>query len=88
MSAGELLVVDICIYLQFIASFFLMATVLVYVLIPEMQNIHGVNVMCHCASLATTFITFGIIKLNDDFDTTSCVIAGNHSFQINLIFSN
>jgi hypothetical protein len=59
-----------------------MATVTVYVLIPEMQNIHGVNVMCHCVSLATTFITLGIIKLKDDFDTTSCIIAGNNPFKL------
>ena len=64
-------------YLLFIASIFLMVTFLVYLVIPELRNIHGVTVMCYCASLAATFITIGIINLKNDFDKSSCIVLGN-----------
>ncbi len=66
-------------YLLFIASIFLMVTFLVYLVIPEIRNIHGVTVMCYCASLAATFITLGIINVKtNDFDTSSCIVLGNY----------
>jgi len=69
-------------YLLFVSSAFLVATFIVYAMIPELRNIHGVSIMCHVASLAITYIGIGIMQsishlLNDE----ACVIIG-----INVIF--
>jgi G protein-coupled receptor Mth (Methuselah protein) len=95
LSASELdpdeqIVLTVLSYLLFIASIFLIVTFLVYLVIPELRNIHGVTVMCYCASLAATFITLGIIQLKNDFDRSSCIVLGNYltkfKVEINLTF--
>lgn len=50
-------------YFLLISSIFLIATFIVYAVIPEIRNIHGVSIMCHVASLAVMYIGLAIIQL-------------------------
>ena len=56
---------NISIYRWFllVSSVFLIMTFIVYAVLPEIQNIHGVTIMCHVASLAVMYITFAMIQL-------------------------
>ena len=74
---AEQLVLAIFPYLMFISSIFLIATFVVYAIIPEIRNIHGVTIMCHVASLATTYICLGIIQLNPTLLRPACIGLGN-----------
>ena len=46
-----------------VSSVFLIMTFIVYAVLPEMQNIHGVTIMCHVACMAVMYITFAMIQL-------------------------
>ena len=84
------LVLAIFPYLMFISSIFLIATFVVYAIIPEIRNIHGVTIMCHVASLATTYICLGIIQLDPMLPKLACIGLGNLkelSHQINFYHS-
>ena len=50
-------------YFLFISSLFLIATFVVYSILPEMRNIHGVTIMCFVASLTCMYVGIGIIQL-------------------------
>lgn len=67
------LVVKVFPYFLFLSSLFLIATFLVYALIREIRNIHGVTVMCYVASLAVTYIGLGIHQLHTE-ESSECVI--------------
>ena len=62
--------------LLFISSLFLIATFVVYAILPGMRNIHGVTIMCFLASLTCMFIGLGIIQLWDR-GTLRCLCIGN-----------
>ena len=47
----------------FTSSIFLIATFVVYAILPEIRNTSGVNVMCYVASLALALISTGICRL-------------------------
>lgn len=47
--------------LQIISCVFLLMTLLVYVCLPSLQNLHGKTLMCHVSSLLVTFICLPII---------------------------
>ncbi len=72
-----------------ISALFLIATFVVYAIIPELRNIHGATIMCHSISLATTYICLGIIQLfSGDLPIGSCIFIGKlylfKSFYINV----
>ena len=48
---------------MFISAFFLEATFVVYALIPEIRNIHGVVIMCYVQSRAAAYLIFGTLQL-------------------------
>jgi len=51
-------------YFLIVSSLFLILTFIVYAVLPEIRNIHGVTIMCHVASKAVMYITFALIQLN------------------------
>ena len=50
-------------FLLFISSLFLIATFVVYAILPGIRNIHGVTIMCFVASLTCMYVGIGIIQL-------------------------
>ena len=52
-------------YFLFISSVFLITTFVVYSILPEMRNIHGVTIMCFVASLTCMYVGLGIIQLRN-----------------------
>ena len=76
MAHDQLLVMKIFAHLMFFSSIFLIATFVIYAIIPEIRNVNGVTVMCHCASLAVAFISLGIIQLTPDLSTGWCKAIG------------
>ena len=64
-------------YILFFTSLFLILTFVVYTILPEIRNIHGVTVMCLVASMTTMYIGLGIIQLvSKDMDGWLCVTIG------------
>ena len=68
-------------YVLIVSSVFLMLTFMVYAVLPEIQNIHGVTVMCYVASSAVMYITFALIQfkvgvLVDDVSNEICIALG------------
>lgn len=51
-------------YVFFTSSAFLIATFVIYALLPDMHNVHGLSVMCQVAALAATYICFAINQMN------------------------
>ena len=51
-------------YFLFISAFFLIATFVVYAILPEFRNILGLTIMCFLASMAAMNIGLGIIQIN------------------------
>jgi G protein-coupled receptor Mth (Methuselah protein) len=66
-------------YVMITSSIFLIATFVVYAIIPEFQNTFGVSVMCHVASLATTYIFLAVIQLDPMLPKPACIALGNTS---------
>ena len=63
-------------YLLFFSSIFLIATLVVYSLLPELRNVHGVSIMCQVASMAVMYIGLGIIQLTANMSTGACIFLG------------
>ena len=65
-------------YLMLVSALFLIATLFVYIIQPEIRNNHNLSIMCYVASLAVTYIGLGIIKLNLRLYETRwlCVVIG------------
>ena len=55
---------DVYPYTLIVSSVFAMATFVVHVILPELRNIHGVNIMCYLASMSATYVGFGFIQLH------------------------
>ena len=56
-------------YLLLVSAFFLVATIAVYVTIPEIRdNIHGVSTMCYFACTALFYVSLAMIKLGVGLD--------------------
>ncbi|XP_023247123.1 G-protein coupled receptor Mth2-like isoform X2 [Copidosoma floridanum] len=71
--------------LQLISCFFALATLLVYMWLPSLQNLHGKTIMCHVASLffayaCLAFITITTNNILDDLNSEladiSCLYLG------------
>lgn len=69
---------------MFGSSTFLVATVTVYAILPEIRNANGLLVMCHSGSLAVTYIGLGVIQLIPDMNFGSCVALGMSSSYLHL----
>ncbi|XP_057366331.1 LOW QUALITY PROTEIN: G-protein coupled receptor Mth2-like [Daphnia carinata] len=72
-SADNQLVFKVFPYLLLVSSLFLVATFVVYAIIPEIRNIHGVTIMCHVASLAVMYIGLCVIQLGSEMPDGACV---------------
>lgn len=51
-------------YGMFISVPFLVVTILVYTILPELRNVHGKSLVCYLLGLIVGYITLGWIKLN------------------------
>jgi hypothetical protein len=65
-------------YVLFFTSLFLIFTFIIYAILPEMRNVHGVTVMCLVVSMTVMYIGLGIIQLGSDMDTWLCVTIGDN----------
>ena len=63
LTEDKQLAITIYPFLLFISSLFLIATFVVYAILPGMRNIHGVTVMSFVASLTCMYVGIGIIQL-------------------------
>jgi ATP/ADP translocase len=61
----------------FTSSIFLIATFVVYAIIPEIRNTPGANVMCFVASTASAYISFGIVNSIMELSKPACGALGN-----------
>ena len=61
-------------YFLFTSAVFLVATFVVYALIPEIRNIHGVVIMCYVVSRAAAYLIFGILQLVSNKSAVICQI--------------
>jgi len=46
-----------------VSSGFVIITLIVYALLPELRDIHGASIMCYLVSLVTTFISLSSVML-------------------------
>ncbi|KAK1120191.1 hypothetical protein K0M31_012562 [Melipona bicolor] len=64
-----------------ISCIFLFLTLIVYICLPVLQNLHGKTLMCHVSSLLTAFLCHTVIHWlsNDKLreDVTLCYILEN-----------
>ncbi len=64
-------------YLLYVSSAFLIATFVVYAIIPEIRNnVHGISIMCHVASLAVMYIGLGAIHSDLNISDGACISLG------------
>jgi len=68
--------------LQIISCGFLLMTLLVYLCLPSLQNLHGKTLMCHVSSLLLAFTCLPIITwipagdATEERSTTTCKALG------------
>lgn len=55
-----------------LSSIFLVLTLLAYILLPEMQNLHGKTLMCHCGSLLVAFIILVVLQFHPVIKGPAC----------------
>lgn len=56
---------DVYPWLLFVSSIFLLATFIVYAIVPALHNnVHGISIMFHLASLTLVYITLGLMLFN------------------------
>nr|CAD7578977.1 unnamed protein product [Timema californicum] len=61
---------------------FLLVTVLVYALIPELRNLHGKSLMCHVSSLLTAYLFLSVMQLNvSGIGDISCMVSGERHWH-------
>ncbi|KAF5289044.1 hypothetical protein FQA39_LY03923 [Lamprigera yunnana] len=59
-----------------LSSIFLILTLLGYIFVPEMQNLHGKTLMCNCASLLVAFTILAVLQFYPRFDGSTCKVIG------------
>jgi G protein-coupled receptor Mth (Methuselah protein) len=64
--------------LNLLATVFLVATLLVYAILPKMRNLNGVIVMCYLASMTAMNISFAYLFLSrgNDISISLCTTIG------------
>jgi hypothetical protein len=63
---------------------FLLATFVVYAVIPELRNLHGKSLMCHVSSLLTAYTFLAVVQLgNNRLSNELCTFCGKclHHFR-------
>ena len=80
---SEIVAMKVFPFFLFVSSIFLIATFVVYALLPEIRNVHGVTIMCHVASLAVMYIGLACIQLLSLPDG-ACVGLGKFHFILSL----
>lgn len=77
LSEEDQTVISIFPYFLFVSSVFLIATFLVYLMLPRLRNVHGLTIMCYTLSLTTLYISLGITQLrNVEFTNSKCLVHG------------
>lgn len=51
---------------------FLLATFLVYAVIPDLRNLHGKSLMCHVVSLLSAYVALCVVQVGTDWVPPSC----------------
>ena len=59
-------------YLLFLSVLFLSATVMVYILLPQLRDANGIMVMSYVSSMAIYYTGLGIIQIVPDMPKTIC----------------
>jgi hypothetical protein len=75
--------------LQLFATVFLVATLLVYSILPKMRNLHGVIVMCYLASMTVANVFHAIILMIvrvSDMPPGLCSTLGINQFDFTFQF--
>ncbi len=62
------------------SAIFVFITLLIYALLPELRDIHGVSIMCYLGSLGATFIILAIIMLAEIHKGVFCTCIGTKKF--------
>lgn len=83
LTEDDKLVLAVFPYFLLVSSLFLIATFVVYAILPEIRNIHGVTIMCHVGSLAVMYIGLAIIQLDEHLPDKVCVGLGSSHFFLN-----
>ena len=77
-------------YLWLISPVFLIITFLVYAILPEIRN--RLIVMCHVASLATTFVVLGVRGIWQQHgskpDDPICILIGTVWMDLNFVITD
>uniref|UniRef100_A0A182PLA5 G-protein coupled receptors family 2 profile 2 domain-containing protein n=1 Tax=Anopheles epiroticus TaxID=199890 RepID=A0A182PLA5_9DIPT len=61
----------------FVSLPFLVATFVVYALLPEMQNVPGMSLMCYVASLIVSYLLVGLMRFNAyRYQSGWCIASG------------
>ncbi|XP_063387762.1 G-protein coupled receptor Mth2-like [Cydia fagiglandana] len=64
-------------FLTLVSVLFLLATLAVYMYLPEMRDLQGQCYMCMCISMAIGFLSLGILQLSPGHYTTEvCAVTG------------
>jgi hypothetical protein len=58
---------------------FLIVTMLVYLLVPELRDLHGKSLACHVLCLSVAYIFLAAVQLGGEtFDQKLCVTVGEY----------
>ncbi|XP_052895242.1 probable G-protein coupled receptor Mth-like 3 [Anopheles moucheti] len=71
----------------FISLPFLVATLVVYAMLPEMQNIPGKSLMCYVASLTVAYLLLGLMRFNVFVYQSNWCIASGYIVYATLLAS-
>ena len=70
------------------SSVFILLTLGVYAILPELQNIHGVSIMCYLTSLALNYVFMSTVKLSGvGKDSEFCIFIGKASQHFQTILT-
>jgi len=63
-------------YFHIASSVFVLITLGVYAVLPDLQNIHGVSIMCYLTSLGLLYILLSSIRLSEMTRGLFCTFIG------------
>ncbi|KAK4879826.1 hypothetical protein RN001_007972 [Aquatica leii] len=73
------------------SSIFLILTLLGYICVPEMQNLHGKTLMCNCGSLLVAFTILAVLQFYPTVEGPACKFIGYivmYTFLAAFMWSN
>jgi G protein-coupled receptor Mth (Methuselah protein) len=59
-----------------ISAAFLGATFLVYILLPNLLNLHGKTTVCHVFSLFVSYTFLSVVQFHTDYELSHCKLIG------------